>query len=259
MNKFFIAVANHTPISKKSSEKYYYNILAGADNKVNSETDISLYSFYDYFDNEGINISYRNKYYCELTVIYWMWKNIKDAEYYGLVHYRRIFTGPKAQKLYISSLDFDILLPKAKNYFPFNVLQHYSVSHYKSDLEILRKIISEKFPEYSFALEETLNSNKLHLYNMFIMRKEYFNDYSSWLFAILEEAYGYDLHLNRSHYQSRVYGFLGERLFNVWLVKKMKENKLNIIYRDVKELNTNSRFVRGVEWLLRLFKVIEKK
>lgn len=42
-------------------------------------------------DNTGDNISAKNPNFCELTGLYWAWKNL-DADYLGLVHYRRYFT-----------------------------------------------------------------------------------------------------------------------------------------------------------------------
>ena len=42
-------------------------------------------------DNTGDNISSKNPHFCELTGLYWAWKNL-DADYLGLVHYRRYFT-----------------------------------------------------------------------------------------------------------------------------------------------------------------------
>lgn len=45
-------------------------------------------------DNTGDNISGKNKDYCELTGIYWAWKNIA-ADYIGISHYRRQFTRCK--------------------------------------------------------------------------------------------------------------------------------------------------------------------
>ena len=45
-------------------------------------------------DNQGENISEKNPYFCELTGLYWAWKNL-DADYIGLVHYRRYFTNQR--------------------------------------------------------------------------------------------------------------------------------------------------------------------
>ena len=39
-------------------------------------------------DDTGDNISDLAKYFSELSVQYWAWKNV-DADYYGLCHYRR--------------------------------------------------------------------------------------------------------------------------------------------------------------------------
>ena len=38
-------------------------------------------------DNTKDNISEKNPFFCELTGLYWAWKNLK-ADYIGIAHYR---------------------------------------------------------------------------------------------------------------------------------------------------------------------------
>ena len=63
-------------------------------------------------DNTGENISDKNYLYCELTGIYWLWKNV-DADVKGLFHYRRVLTDQ------ISTLKF----VKLKLCFQYNKLK----------------------------------------------------------------------------------------------------------------------------------------
>lgn len=51
-------------------------------------------------DDTGDNISFKNPYYSELTAVYWAWKNL-DADYIGLVHYRRYFSYKRKKRMVI--------------------------------------------------------------------------------------------------------------------------------------------------------------
>ncbi len=49
-------------------------------------------------DNTGDNISKLNTHYCELTAMYWAWKNmdkLNSPYYIGFMHYRRLFNFNK--------------------------------------------------------------------------------------------------------------------------------------------------------------------
>lgn len=58
-------------------------------------------------DNTGDNISKKRNSFCELTVQYWAWKNVK-ADYYGLCHYRR-YLSFRGEDIYSPNLRQGIL------------------------------------------------------------------------------------------------------------------------------------------------------
>jgi hypothetical protein len=189
-------------------------------------------------DNEGENISAKNPHFCELTCHYWAWKNLKDVDIVGLNHYRRYFDFQKkwpqfsADKRFIATDGFlkqdyqfpnlenllkkyDIILPVARHWRVSNT-QQYGEYHIAKDWEMLRQIIKERSPQYIPAFEKTMDhSNKSVGYNMFITHWKHFDAYSEWLFDILFEVERRVPPID-DPIQSRIYGYMSERLINVF-------------------------------------------
>lgn len=215
-------------------------------------------------DNQGENISSKNSNYCELTGLYWAWKNL-NCDIIGLSHYRRHFTAKSKSEVKkhkedkmalaindseIASLlkDCDVIVPKKRNYYIETIWSHYEHAHHIKDLKETKKIISEKYPEYIDSFDKVMNGKTLHLYNMFIMNKEDFNSYCEWLFDILFELESRTDLSEYDAYQSRIYGFISERLFNVWLIY----NNKNLKQIDVINID-------GINWPEKIVNFIKRK
>jgi hypothetical protein len=182
-------------------------------------------------DNEGDNISKKNVSYCELTGMYWMWKNV-SADIIGLVHYRRyfyrkLFSLNKKKILNRDEIEdllkkYDVIVPlRGFTYRWGTVTDQYLSGHLYQDLETTEKVIEEKYPDYLESYKSIMNGKYCVQYNMVISNKEIYDQYCEWLFTILfevEKRVQIPIE-ERDAYNKRVYGFLSERLFNVWLHK----------------------------------------
>lgn len=219
--------------------------------QVNAEKNGKIEGF-DYQDNTGDNISIKNPYFCELTGLYWAWKNLQN-DYIGLVHYRRYFSESKhipkttdekfnviLNKKQVNELlnNNDIILPKKRNYYIENLYSHYEHTMYVEPLNEVQKIIAEKSPEYLEEFEKLHTRTSAHMFNMFIMKKKLLNEYCTWLFDILFEL---EKRIDISKYDnfhSRFFGRVSELLLDVWI------NKNQIKYEEVKVID-----MQNVNWL----------
>ena len=171
-------------------------------------------------DDEGESISARNANWCELTGLYWAWKNL-PADVLGLVHYRRHFKGAHGiatgAELVAALEKADVILPRKRNYFIETNYSQYVHAHHAIDLDETRRIIGERCPEYLPAFDRTMKRTIGHRFNMFVMRREIADRYCTWLFDILFEL---ERRLDISTYSAngaRVFGFVAERLMDVWI------------------------------------------
>jgi len=180
-------------------------------------------------DDSGENISSRNRNYCELTALYWAWKNL-DAEYCGVVHYRRHFAGKfsfSKKKRIISGEKaaailekVPVIMPRRRHYFIESNFSQYVHAHNEQDLAAAREVIAGKYPDFLAAFDTVMKRSSGYRFNMFIMRRDLFESYCSWLFDILFEVEKKLDISGYSAYDARVFGFIGERLLDVWIEKK---------------------------------------
>ena len=231
MKDIKVIVATHKKYQMPTDEMYL-PVQVGAEEK----EDLGYIK-----DNEGENISTKNPSFCELTGLYWAWKNLK-ADYIGLVHYRRYFflkkkhyktekekfenvlTLNEADKLLDET---DIILPKKRKYYIENLYSHYKHTMYVEPLDETRKIIEEKYPEYLGKFDKLHNRTSAHMFNMFIMKKEILNDYCNWLFDILFELERKINGIKYDAFHSRFYGRISELLLDVWI------NKNELKYKEI--------------------------
>lgn len=191
----------------------------------------------DCFDDTGDNISEKNANYCELTGVYWLWKNLQKEDYVGIVHYRRLFSNTFSKKKKLADKDirkllgkYDIILPFKQKMLP-NVMEQYcQISGHKKDLERVRTIIGEQCPEYLNAFDTVMNDTEAYLFNMMICSKERYDAYCSWLFSIFDALEPMVDLSEYNEYQKRIYGFISERLLNVWVThNQLKVCELGVV------------------------------
>lgn len=222
-------------------------------------------------DDEGDNISTKNPSYCELTGLYWAWKNLK-CEYLGLAHYRRNFTlsnhlvflhgrTPEkrlervlTQKQADKLLDqYDVIVPKRRNYFIETLYSHYSNTHYREHLDVTRDIVIEKYPEYLPYYDKVMKSKKGYMFNMYIMKKSLSDEYCQWMFDILFELESRLGEREYSQFQGRFYGRVSEIMFNVWLARQEDKRHIKVKQTGLLATESTNWFKKGSAFLMAKF------
>jgi len=219
-------------------------------------------------DDTGDHISEKNRYYSELSGIYWIWKN-RHHQVTGLCHYRRYYTVHPEPFLYkckrflygfvglankryglictknislfkpkilqqdeLDSLlqSYDVVLPQARK-LKYTVKEHYRRYHDINDLKVLEAILEEKYPDYLEAFHSVLTGKKLYANNMFILKDEHYQGFMAWWFEMLFEFERRVDIRQYQGYQKRIMGFIAERLLTVWFKKQqLRCKELQLIY-----------------------------
>lgn len=205
-------------------------------------------------DDTGDNISHMNPHYCELTAMYWAWKNLKNVDYIGLCHYRRYFkiNGGKKPLVFFDDLQaidekmidastipsllnkYDVILPNHK-YNSRSVYELFNTGTIEMLMQVFIRVLIKMHPEYSATLYKYLNGNKVINYNMFISDWHFFDSYCTFLFPVLDAIH---LRLKPMHYTyyNRLVSMFAEILLVVYCFhEKCKIKQVPVIYLDQPE------------------------
>lgn len=188
-------------------------------------------------DNKGKNISEKNSTYCELTAIYWAWKNL-NADGVGVAHYRRHFTMAKGARTVDKALTSeqleqlfqkygkDVIFATPARRYVESIENHYvhSLKGYEAihakDIVRLKKAIHEDDSSYDESAKKVLGGNSAHMLNMFISSKENFDSYCAWLFPVIDKVVA--LSADRED-QKRYAGALSEFCLDIWAQRNSKK------------------------------------
>lgn len=218
-------------------------------------------------DNTGDNISEKRNSFCELTVQYWAWKNVK-ADYYGLCHYRRYLSfsnqiypanertqlvheefinkqsidkyglSEKMMRPIIEQYDIvtseviylDKINPEKKHFSHYDLYNRgFGKAFTKQYIDLLFDVIADKCPEYLDDAKTYFKQSKAKFCNCYIMKRDLFFKYNEWLFNILFE---YEKRIDSTNFsmdQLRMPGFMSEALSGIYYFRLLKEHKYKIL------------------------------
>ncbi len=178
-------------------------------------------------DNSGENISEKNPNWCELTGLYWAWKNLPKSEYVGLCHYRRYFdldiTAENIDSLMrgidLLTIDNGTMLSKRER------AQNLMMMTSQEDFYLFADIFLTKHPECKKGFADYFfNSRRSFPFQMFVMKWELFEEYCQFMFPVLFEfervakEHGYTR-------QKRTTGYIGEWFLGLFVYCKMLKTK----------------------------------
>lgn len=246
-------------VSETIDNPLYVNVRCGAVyDKRNPEEYENIIG-----DDTGDNISNLREKFCELTVHYWAWKN-EDADYYGLCHYRRYLSFSDKRKtddIYNCAIEStindkmcqkynltsDFMTEEISKYDIISIVPYtlkkdriHKIKNVYTSLEknpavfpieavdLFINIFKKKYPDYAIDIDEYFKGMIWRGFNCYILKKNYFDEYSSMLFDILFEM---NNTLDTSLYnqeQMRVIGYMGEVAFGIYYhhLQRIKKGRL---------------------------------
>lgn len=173
-------------------------------------------------DDSLNNISAKNGDYCELTGLYWIWKNHLEKnsdkeKYVGFFHYRRFIDLSDDDLKRIKSNDIDVVLPYPMSYYK-NIEEHHNRYLKEAEWAAVLRAIKELRPEYEKCFKEILARQYFYNYNIIIAKETVLQDYCSWLFELLFRIEKIN-NIDGKKEPNRYLGYVAETLETLYFMK----------------------------------------
>jgi len=191
-------------------------------------------SLADVRDDEGDNISELNVFYSEMSVLYWVWKNIipnvAEDIFLGLCHYRRHFDTGQLLLGKLQSEKVDIVLTCPEINVNGNIEYYFKNGAIKPPvMRLLLDILENSSPEYASSVRRILQCKMLHPFNMCIMKRNWLERYCRWVFDVCAQLHEKCLQQNLA--EKRYLGFITELLLPAFCSHHKNDANIAIVDR----------------------------
>lgn len=212
-DKIKIIIAAHKADPNIRKEDIYMPIHVGKE--LNPDVELGFQG-----DNTGDNISNKNQAYCELTAVYWAWKNLKDVDIVGLAHYRRYFKDIKNDDDIRDALkEHDVVMLKSRS-LPCSVADDLERLLSMEEVAIMVDTLLSEYPNLrQDVIDYFYRGNHVSQGNMMIMKWKDFDAYCNFLFPLLSKIEA-KIPVNNYMRQKRNLGYMAEALLGLYVQSK---------------------------------------
>ncbi len=189
-----------------------------------------------YTDHLGTHISEKNGNYCELTALYWIWKNLLGRQhnelldqstspaYFGLFHYRRILDLSDLDLKRMRAGNVDVVLQFPTLHEP-DISEHHARYIKEGDWQAVQQALAQLQPDYAAAFSRIMSQPYFYNYNLIVAKRQVLADYCAWLFPILERTEQLSTPKGWER-QDRYIGYLGENLMTLYFLYHRKDLRI---------------------------------
>ena len=178
-------------------------------------------------DDTGINISNKNRMYCEMSAVYWIWKNT-DHDWIGIEHYRRhLLVKPE-----MLTDDIDAIMPLPYICYPHEMAQFLRFTT-ENVLDALLRALEALHPEEFENYKKILYGKYQYTYDLVCARKYVFDNYCRWFFEIteyMEKEYGTEV---PELIETRAFSYVAEVLTNLYFMYHQKDLRIRHVEKAI--------------------------